>query len=456
MRVMYHKKRRQTLRLSHKSFEFTCLIFGSALVAGVSWGFAKLAEWGLDFNRSWSSNYPLASLVVMPLGFSFLAWFTKKYVPYVAGSGIPQVIASLSLPYSSPNKTKLVQLKETIWKIPLTFIAMCCGGSVGREGPSVQVGAAVMLSWGNWCRKHNIAFSGLSSNALMATGAAGGLAAAFNAPLAGVIFAIEELGRGINLRWEGKVLIGILACGFILIAISGNNPYFPRYQGSVEIPYIMLWVAGSGVVCGILGGIFARLLSKGVLWFFPSKWRNTVRPYYVLIAMFLGLLVALIGLATNGQSHGTGYDVVDNALQGNNIASNMGIWKLLATVGTYWTGMAGGIFTPCLTTGAGIGMQIWSLTGEMVDQRLIVLICMAGFLAGATQSPVTAAVVVMEMTTSQPALFWLLVCSLVSAITSRQFNPKPFYHFIAGRFRVLVRNLPVDTQRMQSTPKVER
>jgi H+/Cl- antiporter ClcA len=97
---------------------------------------------------------------------------------------------------------------------------MAMGASVGREGPSVQVGAAVMLAWGNFCRKYNFAFRGLSTNELIATGAAGGLAAAFNAPLAGVIFAIEELGRSVMLRWERRVLLGVLAAGFILVGLS--------------------------------------------------------------------------------------------------------------------------------------------------------------------------------------------------------------------------------------------
>lgn len=89
-----------------------------------------------------------------------------------------------------------------------------------------------------------------------------GLAAAFNAPLAGVIFAIEELGRGVMLRWERRVLMGVLAAGFILVAIQGNSPYFPRYQGATSVSYLYLWLAICGVVCGTLGGIFGRLLAK--------------------------------------------------------------------------------------------------------------------------------------------------------------------------------------------------
>ena len=440
IRYLLHKKLRQTHRISHKTIEFICLLLGAALVAIFSYGFAKLADLGLELNYTWTHNHPLAIWFVLPFGLALLAWFTAKFAPYVKGSGIPQVIASMSLPYG-PNKSRLLLFWQTLWKIPLTFLAMLFGGSVGREGPSVQVGAAVMLAWGNICRRHGIAFTGLSANELMATGAAGGLAAAFNAPLAGVIFAIEELGRGVVLRWERRVLLGVLAAGFILIAMDGNNPYFPHYHGSIDAQYMFLWVTLCGLICGILGGIFARLLSKGLAGFSPSNVRGWIRRHPIYVAFILGIVLALLGSLTGGETYGTGYKVVDRALDGQSISDNLGIYKLLATVATYWTGIAGGIFTPCLTTGAGIGVQIWSLTGGIIDQRLLVLLCMAAFLAGATQSPVTASVVVMEMTGCQPVLFWLLIGSIISSIASRQFNPKPFYHLAAGKFRQHINEL---------------
>ena len=229
LRRFIHKKLRQSTRISRKTLELSCLLTGAALVALASLTFAAIADYALDANRSWAGACPPAAWFILPPGLALLAWFTQKHAPYVAGSGIPQVIAALSLPYSA-DKTRLIAWPHTLWKIPLTFLAMLIGASVGREGPSVQVGAAVMLAWGNYCRRHRLAFSGLSANELIATGAAGGLAAAFNAPLAGIIFAIEELGRGLHLRWECRLLLGVLAAGFILIAIKGNNPYFPRLQ----------------------------------------------------------------------------------------------------------------------------------------------------------------------------------------------------------------------------------
>ena len=139
---------------------------------------------------------------------------------------------------------------------------MLAGASIGREGPSVQVGAAVMLAWGDFWKRRGLRLRGFHANELIAAGAAGGLAAAFNAPLAGVIFAIEELGRGTVLRWQRLVLIGVLAAGFLVVAVAGNNPYFGVFAGEPLNQGMLMWVLVCGALNGALGGIFARLLGR--------------------------------------------------------------------------------------------------------------------------------------------------------------------------------------------------
>ncbi|TDQ56528.1 H+/Cl- antiporter ClcA [Mesocricetibacter intestinalis] len=432
---LMHKKLRHTYQIPQKTIALSCLLIGAALVSLFSLGFAKLADLGLYWNARWTAQYPVAVWFILPTGLAILAWFTAKYTPYVAGSGIPQVIASLALAPGA-NKNRLLRFGQTLWKIPLTFLAMLLGASVGREGPSVQVGAAVMLAWGNFCRRHNFAFRELSANELMAAGAGGGLAAAFNAPLAGVIFAIEELGRGVLLRWERRVLLGVLASGFLLVALEGNNSYFPQYQGAYEGSHLFLWVILCGLICGVCGGIFARLLAKGAAGISPPKIRALIRRHPIHTAFILGLILAALGTYSHGQTYGTGYAEVAKALNGEALEPNtLGITKLFATVASYWSGIAGGIFTPSLTVGAGIGAQLAVFAAEGVDPRMLVLLCMAAFLAGATQSPLTAAVIVMEMTGSQPFLIWSLISCIVATFVSRQFNPKPFYHLAAARFR---------------------
>lgn len=436
-RHLLRRKLRQTNRLSRKSLQMALLLGGAALVALVSLGFAYLADLALEWNREWVGHAGWLALLVLPCALAILRWATLRFAPNAAGSGIPQVIGALSLP-PGPGQRSLVSLAQALWKIPLAFFGMLAGASIGREGPSVQVGAAVMLAWGDFWKRRGLQLRGFHANELIAAGAAGGLAAAFNAPLAGVIFAIEELGRGTVLRWQRLVLIGVLAAGFLVVAVQGNNPYFGTFGGAVLTHGMLWWVLICAALNGALGGLFARLLGKGAAGMAPAAWRAWIRVHPIWTAFAMGVVLALIGLATAGSVYGTGYGAAADLLSGetqNALPAGFGLAKLAATVASYWAGIPGGIFTPALTTGAGIGHHIWQLAGEGVDQRVLVLVSMAAFLAAATQAPLTASVVVMEMTGSQPMLFWLLVGSLLASGVSRQFCPQPFYHLAAGRFR---------------------
>lgn len=427
-------KIRQTQRLSRKTIAFLFLLAGSAMVALVALLFAKMAGYALEWNAKLVQEYPWFAWVALPLGLPVIVWLTRRYAPYTAGSGIPQVLASLSLPRGS-KKTRLIAFFPTLLKIPLTFLGMLAGASIGREGPSVQVGAAVMTAWGKWCQKHNLAFKDIQENDLMAAGAAGGLAAAFNAPLAGVIFAIEELGRGIVLRWERQILLGVLAAGFIQVAIQGNNPHFSGFHGS-ELENMLVWVLAVGLVCGVVGGLFARVLYRGAAAYAPYRIRGWIRRHPLVLAAVMGLLLAAIGTLYHGQTFGTGYNEASGALRRMYDAPlGVAAAKWAATVFSYWAGIPGGIFTPSLTIGAMLGEHLAAIGQLETGVNVVVLLCMAGFLAGATQSPITASVVVMEMTGGQNLLFWMLIACIFASQVSRQFSPRPFYHAAGMRFR---------------------
>ena len=432
----YHitHKIHQTRRISRKSIAFLFLLAGSALVALTALLFAWMADFALETNAELVQKYPWFAWVALPFGLPLIVWITRRFAPYTSGSGIPQVLASLALPYGA-NKTRLIRLRETLLKIPLTFLAMCAGASVGREGPSVQVGAAVMSAWGAWCKKHGFAFRGMQENDLIAAGAAGGLAAAFNAPLAGVIFAIEELGREVMLRWERQILLGVLAAGFIQVAIQGNNPYFSGFSGDA-LDNMLGWVLGCGLACGIAGGLFGRTLYLGATAFAPAKWREHIRRHPLITAALIGILLAAIGTLYQGKTYGTGYHEAAQALRGIHEApAGLAAAKWFSTILSYWAGTPGGIFTPSLTIGAVLGERIAVLTGLAQGTHVLVLLCMAAFLAGATQSPLTSAVVVMEMTGGQNLLFWLLIACIFASQVSRQFSPRPFYHAAGTRFK---------------------
>ncbi len=432
--ITVRRKGRQVLRVSRKTFRYALVLCGAAGVALLSLAFARLAEMALEWNARWTQAAPWAALFVIPAAMAGLRWLTMKVAPLARGSGIPQVIAATSLP-APLAASGLVSLMQALWKIPLTALALLAGASVGREGPSVQVGAAAMLGWGRWWQERFGVRLRFRTSELIAAGAAGGLAAAFNTPLAGVVFAIEELGRSAEVRWNRLALSGVLASGFIALAIAGDNPYFHVAAKASFAQGSWGWTLASGILNGALGGLFATMLLRGARGLAPARWRDWIDGHPIRVAAIAGVVVAVLGLLTGGATYGTGYAQTAALLNGQPIESAwFGIAKWLASVVSYVCGIPGGIFTPSLAIGAGIGDHIVQLAGPNADGRTLALVSMAAFLAAATQAPITASVVVMEMTRSQDLTFHLLMATLVASWVSRQFCPRPFYHAMALRF----------------------
>ncbi|RAS02453.1 chloride channel protein [Cupriavidus alkaliphilus] len=435
-RVAAWRKSRQAGRISRTTLRYAAFMFGAGCVGVFSLVFAWIAEVALRWNHQLTQATPWLAFVMLPFGLAALRWLTIRLAPQARGSGIPQVIAAVTLPPSGPAQTLLVSLRQSMWKVVLTAAALLAGASVGREGPSVQVGAAAMLAWGRWCREKLRFRIGFHPNALIAAGAAGGLAAAFNTPLAGVVFAIEELGRGTAVRWDRLVLSGVLTAGFLSLAALGNNPYFV-----VKVPMLGLHEAWGpvllcAVVTGVLGGVFAKALKGGVPALLPAAWRDWPGRHPVWTAFGCGLVVAIIGWATAGATFGTGYEQAAALINGESHATLwFGLAKLVATVVSYFAGIPGGIFTPALAIGAGIGENVAHFVSGMAEPRVLALVSMAAFLAAATQAPITASVIVMEMTRTQDLTVFLLAASLLASFISRQFSPHPFYHQVGHTFR---------------------
>lgn len=430
------RKQRQTSRLSRHGLRHGLFIGGAVLVAGFALLFSWLADEALEWGHQVLDRAPWSPLLMLPFGLAALRWLTLRFAPQARGSGIPQVIAGLSLPQFDPAQSLLVSLSQAMWKIGLTTAALFIGCSVGREGPSVQVGAAVMLTWGYVLHRRLKSHPRFNAQALLTAGAAGGLAAAFNTPLAGVVFAIEELTKGMTVRWDRQVLSGVLMAGFITLSVIGNNPYFHVSQSFAFERDAWSWVLVCALVCGILGGIFSKLLLGGLPRLLPARWSALAQKHPVWSAFGCGVGLAVVCLLTHGATFGTGYDQAAALLNGHPSSSPFfGVAKFVTTVLSYFAGIPGGIFTPSLAIGAGLGEHLSLLAGPGVDTRMMALVSMAAFLAAATQAPITASVIVLEMTRSQEMTFYLMTATLVASFVSRQFSPHPFYHAAARFFR---------------------
>lgn len=403
------------------------VVVGAAAVAGLvvvafTWLAGNAMELFLDLTKlAW-----WAPLLWTPVACGALVWLTRRYAAGAAGSGIPQVMAALDPTLSGGRRPLLVSLRLSFAKILLTAGGLLGGLSLGREGPSVQIAAGVMLMARRWLPRN----AGVSAHSLLVAGGAAGIAAAFNTPLAGVMFAIEELSRTPEQRNSGLIVAGIVLAGLIAVSVYGNGTQFGViHPGPIGLS--LLWPGLlTTLVSGLAGGLFARLLLaclRGKSVDLPSRWRAR-NP--VLFAIACGLLVAIIGILSAGATYGTGNEATRSLLEGDaGVPGAFALFKFVATWLTVWTGVPAGIFAPSLSIGAALGHDIALLTGSSQGAALIAL-GMVGFLAAATQAPLTAFIIVMEMVDGHGMVLSLMACAVIASTVSRVLTP-PLYGALA-------------------------
>jgi H+/Cl- antiporter ClcA len=393
-------------------------------------GFTWLCEQaGGLFYALWRGHW-WAPLAWTPVCAALVVWLTRRYAAGAAGSGIPQVMATLDPLGAPPARSLFVSLRLTVAKIALTAGGLLGGLSLGREGPSVQVAAGVMLQ----ARRFLPAGSTVNAHGLLVAGGAAGIAAAFNTPLAGVMFAIEELARSPERRSSGLIIAAIVLAGLIAVSVHGNGTYF----GVIHAPSIgfdlLLPGLALAVLAGLAGGLFSRLLIASM----SGKGRDVAsrlrarRP--VVFAGVCGLAVAAIGVVTGGATFGSGYASTRSMVEGTGaMPAAYALFKFLATWITSWSGVPAGIFAPSLAIGAAIGNDVALLTFHTQVPALIAL-GMVGFLAAATQAPLTAFIIVMEMVDGHAMVLSLMACALVAGVVARAVSP-PLYPTLA-RFQL--------------------
>lgn len=402
------------------------VVIGFAALAGLcvvalTWLGEHAAARFLDMQ----ARAPWFALLWTPTLTAGLVWVTGRWFAGAAGSGIPQVLAAVDPHTPTAQRRLFVSFRLSIAKIFLTAGGLLAGLSSGREGPSVQIAAGVMHHARRWL-PHRTA---VDDRGLMVAGGAAGIAAAFNTPLGGVMFAIEELSRRPEERSSGLLIAAIVLAGLIGVSLHGSGAYFGRINvGDVSWALLAPGVAVA-IATGLLGGLFSRLLVQSLRGSADrfSRWR---RLYPVRFAAGCGLGVAVICLVSGGAAVGSGYEATKNLLQGQDTAGGFYVLlRFLATWLTAWSGIPGGVFAPSLAIGAGIGSDVARLMGEPATAALIAL-GMAGFLAGVTQAPITAFIIVMEMVEGHALVLSLMACALTASAISRLISP-PMYSALA-------------------------
>jgi H+/Cl- antiporter ClcA len=379
---------------------------------------------------------PWLALVISPLGIMIAVVMTLRVFPGAQGSGIPQVIASLHL-NDSAVIARVLSLRIAVGKISLTLLGLFCGASIGREGPTVQVSAAMMRALGNMVNLSRME----AQRALVLAGGAAGISAAFNTPLAGVVFAIEELSHSFEARTSGTVLTAVIISGIATLSLVGNYAYFGSTGANFDLGSAWLAVFLCGIAGGILGGLFSECLVRfaagktGV----AGRWFAR-RP--VLFAAVCGLAIAVLGMASGGATYGTGYDQARSLVEGHaNIPAGFFLLKLAATTISYLSGIPGGIFAPSLAVGAGLGHSLSALMPGS-PAGAMVLLGMVGYFSGVVQAPITAVVIVLEMTENQLMTIPLMATAMLAFGVSRLICHRPLYGALARRFLLAVEGRP--------------
>ena len=397
-----------------------------ALVIGALTGLAVVA-FILLTERMGMRLYPVGGApwrrllfpVVGSLGIGYLLF---RYFPYARGSGVPQTKAAL---FAREGR---ITLRTVLGKFFCTSATLASGIPLGREGPSVQVGAGIASVLGR--------FLGLRPEkvkALLPVGAAAAIAAAFNTPLAAVLFALEEIVGDLHAPVLGSVVLASATSWVVLRLLLGNNPLFkvPQYQLVHPLEFAIY------ALLGIAGGLVSVAFTKLLLGM-RERFLRFPQETLWLQPLAGGLLVGLMGLVVP-QVLGVGYGYVGDALNGTMALKLMlvlVVLKLLAVATSYASGNAGGIFGPSLFIGAMLGGAVGTGAHHLfpaytATPGAYALVGMGAVFAGIVRAPMTSVLMIFEMTQDYAVIVPLMIANLVSLFISSRLQRQPIYEALA-------------------------
>jgi chloride channel protein, CIC family len=357
--------------------------------------------------------------VLIPIAGALISgFFLSRYFPNARGSGIPQTKTALFL------SDGFIYFRTVLGKFGMSALSLASGIALGREGPSVQVGAGIASVLGR-----RLGLSPASVKALVPVGASAALAAAFNTPIAAVLFSLEEVMGDMNAPVLGSIVLGSATSWMVLHLLLGDEPLFhvPAYQ--LLHPIELVWYAVLGLVGGLVSVAFVKLLlwqrkyflrlPKSTQWFQPAAG---------------GLVVGLLGWFFP-QVLGVGYNYVSQALNGQILGGAMAllvVLKLVATSTCYASGNAGGIFGPSLYIGAMTGGAVGTVAHMLMPNQTsnvgaYALVGMGTAFAGIVRVPLTSVIMIFETTRDYAIIVPLMISNLVAYVISSQLQEEPIY-----------------------------
>jgi CIC family chloride channel protein len=414
----------------------------AALVGVLSGGLAVAFRWALagvealrDGLITWAHHYPtwgwLLPTLFGAVGAGIAVRLVSQVAPEAAGSGIPHL------------KAVVYRLRSMRWSriLPVKFVGgvLAIGGglTLGREGPTVQMGGAVGAVVARWLN-----VSTRERQTLIAAGAGAGLAAAFNAPLAGLAFVLEEVQRHFAPAVFGAAFVAALTADIVTRSLTSQLPVF--HVAPYPIPPLVILPAFLvvGLLTGLLGVAFNRGLLRSLdLFAWWGSWLSRMGVWPARLAgAFVGAAAGVLAWWVP-DAIGGGYRLVDAVLAGHVALSLIPLWFLLRfslTMGSYGCGAPGGIFAPLLVLGALIGLAVGDLTHRVLPWAIdspeaFAVVGMAAYFTAIVRAPITGIVLIVEMTNTYAQMLALLVACFSAYAVAELFEDHPIYEALLER-----------------------
>jgi H+/Cl- antiporter ClcA len=408
-----------------------------------------LAEKGMHHIYDWHNWIIFLQVPFFMIG---AWWLVKKWAPYARGSGIPQVMAATELINHQPktNVEKLLGIKVSVVKILSTLLMALGGAAIGREGPTIQISASIFSFINNQIPK---SWPKLKRSNMIVAGAAAGLAAAFNTPLGGIVFAVEELSKTHVTFYRTALFSGVIIAGLTAQGILGPYLYlgFPDVSGtSWHILFSVILVAIMG---GIAGSYLCHCILKVLRWKARTFKKNSQHLFFILIC---ACIISSVTYFITPAITGSGKEIMLNLLFTNNKVLPWYTFPLrfLGPLVSFTSGGAGGVFAPGLAAGASLGAIVGNWFHLIpADINLLILAGMVAFLTGITRTPFTSAILVLEMTDRHSVIFYLMLAGMVAGLASLLIDKESFYDHLKHDYLFDIKHKEEELQ-VQETPEL--
>lgn len=420
-------------QLKHNLLQAIPFWIGSVITGFIAVMYAKIFAWGenlLHFILSW---HLWMIFIIAPIGFVLSWWLVKEFAPNAKGSGIPQVMAAVELanPKEHRKIRSLLSLKIIVFKILSSVVLVIGGGAVGREGPTIQIAGSVFRKVNEYLPEWWLKIS--KKNMIM-TGAAAGLAAAFNTPLGGIVFAVEELSKTHINYFKTALFTAVIIAGLTAQTLAGSYLYlgYPKTNDvSLMVMFPIMLVAG---IAGILASQLSVIMLKITSWKKRKLKTDTANVIFLVIS---ALFIASIAFFVHKEILGSGKEIMERVLFTSEKHEDwyVPVLRMLGPALSFTSGGAGGIFAPALTAGASIGSVISGFIHLSPNETNVVILGgMVAFLTGITRAPFTSAIIVLEMTDRHSLIFHLMLAGMISSIASILVSRHSLYDLIKVNF----------------------